>query len=123
VACTADSDLVHALRMHPDVNACTRDVEDPDERQEALMNVAGQVVTVVGLLLLASMGTGAYAQDLEPRAYVNTPVGLNFLLAGYGYSRSSLSVRSPGSAMRRPPAGNRSVSSVTRFISAPQVHG
>jgi hypothetical protein len=28
----------------------------------------------------------AAAQDLEPRAYLNTPVGLNFLLAGYGYS-------------------------------------
>ncbi len=29
---------------------------------------------------------GAHAQELEPRAYVNTPVGLNFLLAGYGYT-------------------------------------
>jgi hypothetical protein len=50
------------------------------------MNVAVQVVTIVRLLLFASMGAGAYAQDLEPRAYVNTPVGLNFLLAGYGYA-------------------------------------
>jgi hypothetical protein len=32
------------------------------------------------------MGSGAYAQDLEPRAYVNTPIGLNFLIAGYGYA-------------------------------------
>jgi hypothetical protein len=32
----------------------------------------------------AALGGGAYAQDLEPRAYVNTPVGLNFLVAGYG---------------------------------------
>jgi hypothetical protein len=42
----------------------------------------------VGLLLiaLAALGADAYAQDLEPRAYVNTPVGLNFLLAGYGYA-------------------------------------
>jgi hypothetical protein len=28
----------------------------------------------------------AAAQDLEPRAYANTPVGLNFLVAGYAYS-------------------------------------
>jgi hypothetical protein len=28
------------------------------------------------------MGSGAFAQELEPRAYTNTPVGLNFLLAG-----------------------------------------
>jgi hypothetical protein len=31
-------------------------------------------------------GAGVSAQDLEPRAYANTPVGLNFLLAGYAYS-------------------------------------
>jgi hypothetical protein len=28
----------------------------------------------------------ACAQDLEPRSYTNTPVGMNFLLAGYAYS-------------------------------------
>lgn len=28
----------------------------------------------------------AAAQDLEPRAYVNTPVGMNFLVAGYAYT-------------------------------------
>ena len=30
------------------------------------------------------------AQDLEPRAYANIPVGLNFLLAGYTYSRGGV---------------------------------
>jgi hypothetical protein len=30
------------------------------------------------------------AQDLEPRAYTNTPVGLNFLLVGYQYSGGGL---------------------------------
>ena len=35
---------------------------------------------------LVAMGSGAYAQDLEPRAYANAPVGLNFLIAGYAYS-------------------------------------
>lgn len=28
----------------------------------------------------------ASAQDLEPRAYGNLPIGLNFVIAGYGYS-------------------------------------
>jgi len=27
-----------------------------------------------------------YAQELEPRAYMNVPVGLNFIVAGYSYS-------------------------------------
>jgi hypothetical protein len=33
-----------------------------------------------------ALGAGADAQDLEPRAYANAPVGLNFLVAGYGYA-------------------------------------
>ena len=28
----------------------------------------------------------ADGQELEPRSYVNTPVGMNFLIAGYGYT-------------------------------------
>jgi len=35
---------------------------------------------------LMAIGSGAYAQDLEPRAYANTPVGLNFLVGGYAYA-------------------------------------
>lgn len=33
---------------------------------------------------------GADGQELEPRSYVNTPVGLNFVLAGYGYTKGSV---------------------------------
>lgn len=29
-------------------------------------------------------------QDLEPRTYANTPVGLNFLIEGYGHSESGV---------------------------------
>src|SRR6185436_11231362 len=39
-------------------------------------------------LLLAI--TSVQAQDLEPRSYSNAPVGLNFLIAGYGYSNGTL---------------------------------
>ena len=42
------------------------------------------------VLVLVAVGWEAYAQDLEPRAYANTPVGLNFLLAGYTYSRGGV---------------------------------
>lgn len=34
---------------------------------------------------LAVIGPDTSAQELEPRTYSNTPVGLNFLIAGYGY--------------------------------------
>jgi hypothetical protein len=50
-------------------------------------------VRIVGVaaaaLLLAA--TGTRAQHLEPRAYANTPVGMNFLIAGYVYSSGGLS--------------------------------
>ncbi len=30
------------------------------------------------------------AQDIEPRAFSNAPIGVNFLIAGYGYTRGGL---------------------------------
>src|SRR5438445_13004806 len=32
----------------------------------------------------------AHAQSLEPRSYVNTPTGINFLLLGYGYTQGEV---------------------------------
>lgn len=34
----------------------------------------------------------ANATDIDPRAYSNIPVGLNFLIAGYGHTRGNVSV-------------------------------
>jgi hypothetical protein len=39
--------------------------------------------------LMAGLST-AYAQDIEPRAYSNAPVGMNFLIAGFAYTRGGL---------------------------------
>ncbi len=36
----------------------------------------------------------AQAQDLEPRAYANAPVGLNFLVMGYGHTEGGVGVDS-----------------------------
>jgi outer membrane putative beta-barrel porin/alpha-amylase len=33
----------------------------------------------------------AHAQDIEPRSYSNAPVGVNFLIGGYAYTRGGLS--------------------------------
>jgi len=44
---------------------------------------------VILLLCIITMFTvipDLHAQELEPRAYSNAPIGLNFLLAGYGYT-------------------------------------
>jgi hypothetical protein len=39
----------------------------------------------VVLLAALSLPSLAGAQDLEPRLYTNTPVGVNFVIVGYGY--------------------------------------
>jgi hypothetical protein len=41
--------------------------------------------------VLAASASVAHAQSIEPRAYSNTPVGVNFLLAGPYYTRGGLS--------------------------------
>lgn len=43
-------------------------------------------------LLFVIVVSRAHAQDLEPRAYSNAPVGLNFLLVGYAYSHGGVSI-------------------------------
>jgi hypothetical protein len=50
-------------------------------------NVVSEMPYISGLLVVASMLMAGLsttcAQDIEPRAYSNAPVGLNFLIAGY----------------------------------------
>jgi hypothetical protein len=45
---------------------------------------------IIGALALATASVDAHAQDLEPRAYANTPVGLNFLIGGYAYTKGTV---------------------------------
>jgi hypothetical protein len=39
---------------------------------------------------VAAATTPLGAQNLDPRSFVNTPVGVNFLIAGYGYSTGNV---------------------------------
>lgn len=41
-------------------------------------------------LALAAGVRDARAQDIEPRAYSNAPIGVNFLIAGYAYTRGGI---------------------------------
>jgi Putative MetA-pathway of phenol degradation len=43
-----------------------------------------------GIATISMMVAEATAQDAEPRLYTNTPVDLNFLIAGYVYSQGKL---------------------------------
>jgi Putative MetA-pathway of phenol degradation len=44
----------------------------------------------IGTIATISMVTNTKAQEAEPRSYTNTPVGLNFLIAGYVYSQGKI---------------------------------
>jgi hypothetical protein len=48
-------------------------------------------VAALALLLGGVPVSAAHAQELEPRAYSNLPMGLNFLAAGYAHSQGGLS--------------------------------
>src|SRR3954451_474316 len=45
-------------------------------------------------LLAFIVSASASAQDIEPRAYSNAPVGVNFLIAGFAYTRGDLAFQS-----------------------------
>ena len=60
---------------------------------------------VLLVLVLAAVGWEAYAQDLEPRAYANTPTGLNFLIAGYGYLTGGVATDPVTAVAKREPPG------------------
>ena len=56
-----------------------------------LLRAAGALaLALVAVPIVAP--TRAHAQALEPRSYVNTPPGLNFLLLGYGYVNGEVGV-------------------------------
>lgn len=47
-------------------------------------------ISAVALAILVFSVPALRAQELEPRAYAPTPVGLNFALLGYGYSKGDV---------------------------------
>jgi hypothetical protein len=57
----------------------------------ALIIRRGVVSLFITLLFMSGKGV---AGEIEPRAYANTPIGVNFLLAGYAYSNGGLSTES-----------------------------
>jgi Putative MetA-pathway of phenol degradation len=48
-------------------------------------------IAILAACVVAAAAATTRAQDIEPRAYSNAPVGVNFLIAGYAYTRGGLS--------------------------------
>ena len=47
---------------------------------------------VLAACLLLAGQSAAHAQDIEPRAYSNAPVGINFLVLGYAYTEDGFAL-------------------------------
>src|SRR6185369_10763470 len=61
----------------------------PRERRARIAVRGTKLLVACGLVGGAAV---ARAQDIEPRAYSNAPVGVNFLVVGYAYSHGGLSL-------------------------------
>lgn len=59
--------------------------------EEGLPSGASALFTALAVWAAFACGVTARAQDIEPRAYSNAPVGVNFLVAGYAYTEGGLS--------------------------------
>jgi hypothetical protein len=66
------------------VSAQRRALATCEWRNAALTRRQSLAVLAAGALAAAALP--ANAQDIEPRAYSNAPVGVNFLIAGYAYT-------------------------------------
>jgi hypothetical protein len=60
------------------------------KEQEALASDRPALSAAFGIIAVVLMVAAAKAQDAKPRSYTNTPVGLNFLIAGYLYSQGKM---------------------------------
>ncbi len=49
-------------------------------------------IWLLGVLAIVAVSVEVYAQDLEPRVYANAPVGVNFMIGGYAYSKGTVGV-------------------------------
>jgi len=60
---------------------------DLNRIRRGVSGLSGTVPAVIALFFVAAQ---AHAGEIEPRAYVNTPVGINFLLAGFAHTDGGL---------------------------------
>jgi hypothetical protein len=53
--------------------------------------MASAKITCEFVCVILGLASIAHAQGIEPRAYSNAPIGVNFVMLGYGYTRGGLS--------------------------------
>lgn len=61
-------------------------------KQGSMLGLGSKRAVVFFMTLLVLSAFHAQGQDLEPRAYSNAPVGLNFLIMAYGHTEGDVAV-------------------------------
>ncbi|MFI5315192.1 MAG: transporter [Myxococcota bacterium] len=74
------------------------------------------LATALAFATCACLASAARAQDLEPRAYSEVPVGLNFAIAGYGYTNGEVSAPASVPLTNASVEGNGAVLAYARSI-------
>lgn len=76
------------------VPLCQRRSQMPEVASRGLIkrrpSPAGYLAVVLAAWAAFALGMPSHAQDIEPRAYSNAPVGVNFMIAGYAYTDGGL---------------------------------
>jgi hypothetical protein len=65
-------------------------IKDIERASDAPASIRLSLCVAFGIIATVLTVANAKAQDAEPRSYTNTPVGLNFLIAGYLYSEGKI---------------------------------
>jgi hypothetical protein len=73
-------------------------VDQTCNASEARARCRLSLCVALGIIASALGGANAKAQEAEPRSYSNTPVGLNFLIAGYVHAQGKMAF-DPGLAI------------------------
>jgi hypothetical protein len=77
---------------------CVRSSAGPDRggasSQVTVIQMSSALIAAVGIVIMSllSMSAGVHAQEMEPRAYSATPIGTNFLIAGYTRATGGVSL-------------------------------
>jgi hypothetical protein len=74
---------------HPSIAQRLRETQITRTHGSLLARIVRTFVAAITLGFLASWNA-VFAQDIEPRAYSNAPIGVNFLIVGYGYTRDGV---------------------------------
>jgi hypothetical protein len=68
------------------MNGIDHERHNQNSRCIAQLSSTRYAALLISMFSFTNIAPISEAQDMEPRAFTNTPVGLNFLIAGYGYT-------------------------------------